>query len=306
MMNESASSNRPPAPLGKLPPTSPPPLFLPARSPNAHKGSFGRVLLIGGSRGMAGAISLAAMSALRCGSGLVTAAVPDRILETVASFHPCVMTMPLADTTPGVFDPQAANQLKPKFASFDAIAIGPGMGTFAGAQHLLDAILHVPTPKVIDADGLNILALEKSRLGKLTGPCVLTPHPGEWERISGIAAHDRKEQCQSAIRFANESGCTILLKGAQTFVTDGEQTYFNSTGNPGMATGGSGDCLTGVIAALLGLGLTPWNASILGAWIHGCAGDLAASRYGMAGMTPCELIQELPFAIDHATQGVQT
>ncbi len=298
-MNESHSGISP-APRGNLPPSCPPPLLLPARLSNAHKGNFGRVLLIGGSRGMAGSISLAAISALRTGSGLVTAAIPDRILETVAGFHPCVMTMPLADTTPGIFDPQAANQLKPKFDSFDALAIGPGMGTGAGAQHLLDSILQLPTPRVIDADGLNILALDKGRIGKLSGPCVLTPHPGEWQRISGISPHDRNQQCQAAIHFAKETGCTILLKGANTFVTDGDQSQMNSTGNPGMATGGSGDCLTGVIAALLGQGLSPWHAAILGAWVHGYAGDMAANRYGMAGMTPCELIQELPSAIDYA------
>ncbi|XZE54889.1 NAD(P)H-hydrate dehydratase [Planctomycetaceae bacterium SH139] len=290
-----------------------PPLHLPRRDSAAHKGDFGRVLVVGGSRGMAGSIAMTATSALRAGAGLVTAAIPDRCLETVAVFNPCVMTRPLADDPAGQFAAKAGEQLAEISSQPDAIAVGPGMGTAGGGRAVLQWVLTQQVPRVIDADGLNTLAAEPawpqrlsqsqqaSQPQRYSGPIVLTPHPGEWQRLSGSSAADRTAQQASARRLAAKSGAIILLKGAGTYVTDGQREYLNRTGNPGMASGGSGDCLTGIIATLLAQRLAAWDATILAAWIHGLAGDLAASEIGMAGMTALDLIAQIPAAVNAAT-----
>jgi len=286
---------------------------VPRRDDAAHKGDFGRVLVVGGSRGMAGSIAMTATSALRTGAGLVTAAIPDRCLETVAVFNPCVMTRPLADAPGGQFAAQAGEQLAAISSQPDAIAVGPGMGTDVGARAVLEWVLTQQVPRVIDADGLNTLAAESawpqrlkqsqqpSQSQQQNGPIVLTPHPGEWQRLSGSSAADRTAQKASARQLAVASGAVILLKGAGTYVTDGPREYLNLTGNPGMASGGSGDCLTGIIATLLAQRLAAWDATILAAWIHGLAGDLAAAEIGIAGMTALELIAQIPAAVTAAT-----
>lgn len=283
-------------------PSPAPPLTLPRREWDSHKGDYGRVLLVGGSRGMAGAISLSAISALQSGAGLVTLAVPDRCLETAASFNPCVMTRPLADSGTGRFSPEAAEQLAELADGFDAFGFGPGMGTESGSAAIVRWFLQWERPRAIDADGLNILAKTDDWPQRLRGPAVLTPHPGEWQRISGEPAKDREAQRAAAMRIAATTGAVILLKGARTFVTDGKQEYTNGTGNPGMATGGSGDVLTGLIASLLGQGLSPFDAARLGAWIHGVAGDMAAERVGgPAGITASGIADALPAAVARAT-----
>lgn len=286
------------------PPPSPArPLTLSRRAVESHKGDYGRVLLVGGSRGMAGSISLSATSALRSGSGLVTLAVPDRCLETAASFDPCVMTKPLADSGSGRFSSEAADQLTDFADAFDAFGIGPGMGTESGSAAVVQWFLASERPRAIDADALNVIARMDDWPERLRGPAVLTPHPGEWQRISGQSAKDRQAQRTAAVRIAAMTGTVILLKGAATFVTDGNQEYTNATGNPGMATGGSGDVLTGLITSLLGQGLRPFDAARLGAWIHGVAGDIAAERIGgIAGITATEIADALPAAIARATE----
>lgn len=275
-----------------------PPYTIPKRARDAHKGDQGKLLLIGGSRGMAGAIALSGMSALKSGAGLVTVATPASCLATVASFHPCLMTLSGEDAD-GQFAVGALAEHIEHFGSYDAVAIGPGMGTGAGAGALLDAVLKLTTPRVIDADGLNLLA-RQDRLNSLRGPCVLTPHPGEWGRITGASSRDREAQCATARDFALRHQCIVLLKGANTFVTDGTREYVNQTGNPGMATAGSGDCLTGLLVSLLGQGLEPWSAACLGAWAHGRAGDLAARQWGEIGMTARELVDQLGPALEGA------
>lgn len=283
------------------PPSPAPPLTLGRRDPESHKGDYGRVLLVGGSRGMAGSISLAAISALKLGSGLVTLAVPDRCLETAASFNPCLMTRPLADTPAGAFAAEAADQLVELVEKFDAFGVGPGMGTGAGAVRVARWALEAGRPAALDADALNAIAEIRAWKTLLRGPVVLTPHPGEWQRICGESAQDRDAQCRAAVEVAAASGAVVLLKGPRTFVTDGSREYVNLTGNPGMASGGSGDVLTGVVTSLLGQGLPPFEAASLGAWIHGTAGDLAAEELGMAGVTAVDIAAALPAAVERAT-----
>jgi NAD(P)H-hydrate epimerase len=284
--------------LGQIPS---PPHRLPGREVQAHKGDFGRVLLVGGSRGMAGSIGISASAALRAGSGLVTVAIPDRCLETVAALNPCLMTIPLADDGRGAFDLSAAAELGDVIDRYDVVMLGPGMGTGPGAAKLLELLLDRAIPVVLDADGLNALAKIEDWSQRLGPRWVLTPHPGEWQRLCGVTAGDRDGQEAAARRIANQFGGVIVLKGAHTLVTAGGDDYRNTTGNPGMATGGSGDCLTGVVGSLVGQGCSSWQAATLGVWAHGLAGDLAAGRLGQAGIVATDLVESLPWAIEMAT-----
>jgi ADP-dependent NAD(P)H-hydrate dehydratase len=278
-----------------------PPLLLPSRESDGHKGSYGRVLLVGGARGMSGAIALSAMASLRSGSGLVSVFLPDRCLETVAGFDPCLMTIAAPDTDQGHFALGAADMLKDRLKGIDAIGIGPGMGTGPGSEAIVGLLaLLEETPRVFDADALNIMAGDNG-IGEngtaFRGPVVLTPHPGELQRLTGAPAGDREMQIEAATELAQRLGITVVLKGANTLVTDGLSRWFNPTGNPGMATGGTGDCLTGIIASLLGQHLEPFAAAKLGTYAHGLAGDLAAVSLGQPGMTATDLLDHLPAAI---------
>ena len=280
---------------------SPPPLRLPVRDKDAHKGSFGRVLLIGGSRGMSGSIALSAQAALRTGSGLVSAAVPDGCLETVAAYHPCVMTVPLAQDRRGRFAFRATHKLAGLVEGVTAVGCGPGMTTGPGSVAIVrDLLRRDDLPRVFDADALNVLAEEG--WGDREGPqgrprrLVLTPHPGELARLAGVGAGDRQRQLAAAERMAFRTGTVIVVKGGPTVAVGPEGRWTNSTGNPGMATAGSGDVLTGVIASLLGQGLNAWDAARLGVWLHGRAGDLAARRWGVVGMVASDLLEAIPEA----------
>lgn len=259
------------------------------------------MLLVGGSRGMSGSIALSSIAALKTGSGLVSAAVPDRCLETVASFHPGVMTIPLPDESGGYFSIDACAKLADRLDRFNAIGCGPGMTTQSGTLRIVERLLEATKkPLVLDADAINALAIlgwpgeKKIDANHL----VLTPHPGEFERLTGAKATNRDEQIRVARQLADNTGAVIVLKGGPTIVVDADQQWSNDTGNPGMATAGSGDVLTGVIASLLGQHLSPWDAARLGVWVHGLAGDLAADRSGQAGLTCWEIAQALPTAID--------
>lgn len=282
--------------------TPQPPFRLPPRNTDAHKGDFGRSLLVGGSRGMCGSIALSAMAALRCGSGLVTAAVPDRCVETVAAFHPCVMTQPMPDDGRGRFSLLASPALSASLAVSAAVGCGPGMTTEPGSIRMVERLLGArSTPRVLDADAINVLAtLHWDDSGRQLGPLVLTPHPGELQRLTGVAAGDREGQIRAAQELAVKTGAVMIVKGGPTVVVSCEEVWTNPTGNPGMATAGSGDVLTGVITSLLGQGLSPWQAATLGVWVHGNAGDKAAARSGQAGMTALEILETLPQAIAEA------
>lgn len=269
---------------------------LPARPVDAHKGTFGRVLLIGGSRGMAGSIALSAMAAMRSGAGLGHVAVPDRILETVAAFEPCVMTHGLACDLDGRLALSSLEELEPLLEEKSAVGIGPGFSRTQQAGSLaVELVRRVTTPMVVDADALFGLSRDISSLEDAAGPRVLTPHPREFARLSGAATptedDGRRNAAEEFARRFHET--VVVLKGAGTIVTDGEQTYVNKTGNPGMATAGTGDVLTGIVTALLGQGMSPFDAAVLGVHAHGLAGDHAAKFKGQIALVATDLIDSL-------------
>lgn len=280
---------------------------LPARRLDAHKGDFGRVLVVGGSRGMIGAPALAADAALRGGAGLVTVAAPETVQLTVASLCPCATSVPLACDADGSLAAGAVRQMLDAAKVADVLAVGPGMGVSPPAVALVRAALEQEKPLVLDADGLNALAhIERWPEIRRCG-AVLSPHPGEFSRLTGAAVgaiqSDREPRAVAAARqWAGSGGAdaplVLVLKGAGTVVTDGRRAFVNDTGNPGMATGGAGDVLTGLIAALIGQGLGLFEAACLATHLHGLAGDLAADELGEAPMIASDLIDFLPDAFE--------
>lgn len=274
---------------------------LPPRRKDAHKGDFGRALLVGGSRGMAGAIALAGMACLRGGAGLVRLAVPESILDTVAGFEPSYMTLPLPADEAGRIAQSASDVLVNHFAASDCVACGPGLSRSEELTRLVRKwFTSVPKPMVLDADGLFPLGAEAGGLMTAGYPRVLTPHPGEFARLCGTPPDvrlPREQQVAEAVKLADRYGLVILLKGHRTVITDGGRTVENETGNPGMATGGSGDVLTGLITALICQGLPAWEAAVLAAHVHGLAGDLAASELTEVSLIASDLIRYLPKAL---------
>src|SRR2546426_9286534 len=253
----------------------------PARPADGHKGTFGRVLIIGGSRGMSGAPSLAGLGALRGGAGLVFVAVPHEILPIVASIEPSYLTIPLAThEEQGGLSVEALPALRRASAGKEAMAIGPGLGTSRDSAAIVTTLYaEFPQSMVVDADALNALAAQPDALRRTSGLRVLTPHPGEFARLLGTdIATVQSQREKLAADFAKAHRVIVLLKGPRTVITDGERIAINLTGNSGLATGGSGDVLTGLIAALLGQGMLPFEAAQLGAHLHGLAGDLAAAE----------------------------
>jgi NAD(P)H-hydrate epimerase len=272
---------------------------LPRRAPDAHKGVYGKVLVLAGSRGMSGAAVLCGRAALRAGAGLVQVACPAAVQPEVAAGHPCYTTFGIRQHADGTFSEGAAADVVELARAANVLAIGPGLGRSDDVRALVrDVLRELPrTRTVVDADGLNALAPFTDEFRNRPVPLVLTPHPGEFARLAGAfdpeLPADREER---AVEFAGRFGVVLLLKGMNSLVTDGRRVYRNSTGNPGMATGGSGDVLTGVIAALLGQHLAPFDAAVLGAWAHGRAGDLAAGVLGQTGLTAADLPENLPAA----------
>jgi NAD(P)H-hydrate epimerase len=268
------------------------------RAPDSNKGTFGRVLVVAGSRGMTGAAVLCGSAALRGGAGLVRVAVPAGVLPLVAAGNPCYMTAPLPDDGDGRLGAGAAAELSRLAAGNDVVALGPGLGRGdAVSAAVLAAVEQVAAPLVLDADGLNALAGKADKLRARKGPTALTPHPGEFARLLGTdipTVQDRRREL--AVRFAAEHNVVLLLKGHGTLVTDGRRLYRNATGNPGMATAGSGDVLTGLITALLGQGLDAFAAAQLAAHLHGKAGDLARDAVGEVSLIATDLLHYLPAA----------
>jgi len=265
--------------------------ILPNRDPWAHKGSFGKILLLCGSRGYTGAAALAAMGALRSGAGLVYLGVPESIyaIEAVKLTEPVVF--PLADEA-GMLSARAVREIAKRLNQMDAVLIGPGLGQSEGTRTVLESVLWLAKcPVVVDADGINMLALHKDILRGRTAPTILTPHDGEFRRIHGRSGEDR---CEAVLELARELNVTVLLKGHRTLITDGNVGYRNTTGNPGMAVGGSGDILAGMIVSLLGQGIMPLEAAACGAWLHGAAGDICAEEIGQYGMLPGDMLTVLP------------
>jgi ADP-dependent NAD(P)H-hydrate dehydratase len=280
--------------------TAEPMLGLAPREAESHKGSYGRVMIVGGSRGKAGAPALAGLAALRSGAGLVTVAVPRSVQGVVAGFEPSLMTAGLGDVSSDALQQESLDELLELAANQTCLAVGPGMGAEPTTQRLVHALYHKLTqPMVVDADGLNAMAQWPEGLVHPGGARILTPHPGEFGRLAEKCAEDLNERAEQAARLClrDKTGQTlIILKGHRTIVTDGERVSFNQTGNPGMATGGSGDSLTGILTALLGQGLSPWDAARLGVYVHGLAGDLAAEELGEVSLIASDIIDFLPLA----------
>jgi len=270
---------------------------LPPRDPEAHKGSFGTALIVGGSLGMTGAAALAGMAALRGGAGLVRVAVPRQCLAVVAAIEPSYMTAPLADDDAGRIAEAAYDRIVELAETATVVACGPGLGRSPGLDRLVARLYQeVRRPMVVDADALNALAAQPEVLAKPGGSRILTPHPGEFARLIGRKL-DREASRQAAVDAARRWGVVVVLKGHRTFVTDGRRQYRNTTGNPGMATGGSGDSLTGLVTALACQGPEPYDAARLGVYLHGLAGDLAARQLGEVSIIAGDLVRFLPQAI---------
>ena len=264
---------------------------LPDRKPDSHKGDYGRILLLCGSMGYTGAAALAAMGALRAGAGLVYLGVPQSIyaIEAVKLTEAVVFPLPDRD---GMLDASALDKLLPMLENMDAVLMGPGLGVSPGTEAVVTTVLRqYDGPVVLDADGINLMTAHKDILRGRTAPTILTPHAGEFVRFGGVLSGDRTE---SAVKLAEDLGCIVLLKGHRTVITDGHRIYVNPTGNPGMAVGGSGDVLAGMIVSLLGQGIEPLAATACAAWLHGAAGDRCAQTLGQYGMLPSDMLQELP------------
>lgn len=265
--------------------------LLPNRRLDAHKGDFGKILLLAGSVGYTGAPVLSALGALRAGAGLVFLGVPESIYQIAAMklIEPIVFPLPQQD---GMLSQEALPRILEKASSMDAVLIGPGLGCSAATEEIVCQVLSAyPGPVVLDADGINLMGKHKDILRGRTSPTILTPHAGEFQRLTGRKPENRLE---SAVQAAEDLGVILVLKGHETIVTDGATAYINHTGNPGMAVGGSGDVLAGMIVSLLGQGIPPLQAAACGVWLHGAAGDLCAKELGQYGMLPTDMVQVLP------------
>ena len=273
---------------------------LPGRPREGHKGTFGTVLVAAGSPGMPGAAGLCARAVLRSGAGLCKVACPEQVQPTVAAIAPCATYLPL-ETETGFFQESHVQRVLQEAALAGTLAVGPGMGRGPGQERFLARLVRETTvPTVVDADGLNALAgaaQEPLARPEGAGVLVLTPHPGEAARLLSTTTREvQADREGTALALARWCGGVCLLKGAGTVVTDGNRLYVNDTGNPGMATGGSGDVLTGIVAALLAQGKKAFDAAVLGAWLHGRAGDLGAERLGPWCLTAEDLLDDLPRA----------
>lgn len=265
--------------------------LVPPRDPEGHKGTFGKVMLLCGSRGFTGAAWFAAMGALRSGAGLVYLGVPESIyaIEAVKLNEPVIFPLPEEG---GTLSEAAIPEILRRLPQMDAVLLGCGLGQSPGVLKVAEAVLDAAVcPVVLDADGINILSQHRDILRRRNAPTVLTPHDGEFARIGGDLQGERMESTQA---LARDLGCIVLRKGHRTCITDGEVCYRNTTGNSGMATGGSGDVLAGILVSLLGQGMKPLEAAACAAWFHGAAGDLTAQRLGEYGMLPTDLLEDLP------------
>ncbi|MGI6141803.1 MAG: NAD(P)H-hydrate dehydratase [Caldicoprobacterales bacterium] len=267
------------------------------RPRNSHKGTFGRVAVIAGSTGMTGAAHLAALGALRAGAGLVTLGIPASLNPIMEQKLTEVMTFPLEDKGQGCLMPESFHDVTELLDNKDVLAFGPGCGKNPGVFEILRNILgrfHIPI--VIDADGLNHISGDMNLVRTHKAPVILTPHPGEMSRLAGLDVKDiLGRPVEVAAQTAREYGCIILLKGAASVAAEPEgRVYINTSGSSGMAKGGSGDVLTGIIASLIAQGYPPFEATVLGGYIHGRAGEKAACQLGETGMTAEDIINALP------------
>jgi hydroxyethylthiazole kinase-like uncharacterized protein yjeF len=272
----------------------------PRRDPAAHKGTFGHVLVIAGSVGKTGAAALASLAALRVGAGLVTLAIPHSLNDALEVKLTEVMTEPVAETEARSIGQEALDRLLHLAAGKSAVALGPGLGTHPSTQKLVHELLScLQLPVVLDADGINALAGRADFLARVAAPVIVTPHPGELSRLLDIPRDEvLRKRFPLAQDAASRLNVTLVLKMAHTVVASPtRQAVLVPTGNPGMATGGTGDVLTGLIAGLLAQGIAPGLAAQAGAYVHGLAGDLAAARLGQEAMLAGDLLNHVPDAI---------
>lgn len=265
--------------------------YLPDRDPWAHKGDFGKILLLCGSKGYTGAAALSATGALRSGAGLVYLGVPESIyaIEAIKLTEPIVFSL---QDDMGMLSAKACSEIVNCLSGKDAVLIGPGIGQAEGTFLAVKTVLeNFPGPVVLDADGINVIKAHKDIVRGRTAPTIITPHDGEFCRLFGRLPADR---IQDAAALAKELDAVVLLKGHETVITDGKNCYINKTGNPGMAVGGSGDVLSGIIVSLLGQGLSPLEAAACAAWLHGAAGDICQEEIGQYGLLPSDMVQVLP------------
>ena len=265
--------------------------LLPDRDPWGHKGTFGKILLLCGSRGYTGAAYFAAMGAQRSGAGLTFLGVPESIyaIEAVKLNEPVIFPLPEENGKLSIY---AVSEIEKRLPDMDAVLVGCGLGQSGGTLSVVKAVLEqAKCPVVLDADGINVLKGHKDILRGRAYPTILTPHDGEFLRFGGTIGDDRMA---SAAYFSREWNSIVLLKGHRTCITDGETGYINETGNPGMAVGGSGDVLAGILVSLLGQGIAPLEAAACAAWIHGAAGDLCTEEIGQYGMLPTDMLLRIP------------
>ncbi|MFH0908969.1 MAG: NAD(P)H-hydrate dehydratase [bacterium] len=273
--------------------------FFPRRRRASHKGSYGHVLLIGGARGYAGSIALSARAALRSGVGLVSVLAPEGIRNIVAGAALEAMVWGGAETESGSLAARAWTDVLPRIGEFKAVLVGPGLTRHAESLALVKAILAgCPVPLVLDADAISVLEDQAGAIAKAKSPVIITPHPGELGRLLGLDAKKvQADRCGHALLAVKKSKGVVVLKGAGTVVAcEGKPAQINMTGNPGMATGGAGDVLAGLMAGLLAQGMTPFDAARTAVYVHGKAGDNAAWRKSQVSMNAGDIIDELSYA----------
>lgn len=265
--------------------------LFPKRQRDTHKGDYGRILLLCGSVGFTGAAYLAAMGALRSGAGLVFLGVPESIYTIEAVKLNEAIVFPLPEEN-GKLSAAALPEILRRLPQMDAVLIGPGLGISDGTWAVLQGVLeNAACPIIADADGINLLSMHKNIVHGWKVPLVLTPHDGEFARIFGRFPENR---LADAVSLAKAYDAVVLLKGHRTLITDGRTAYRNTTGNPGMAVGGSGDLLAGILVSLIGQGIAPLKAAAAAAWLHGAAGDRCAEAMGEYGMLPSDMLTILP------------
>ncbi len=267
------------------------------RDKNSHKGTYGTALFICGSYGMSGAAIMSATAALRCGLGIAKIALPDKIYDIVAKSVPEAVCLPCATSADGTFCGDDTQKITDYMKNCSVIVIGCGMGQSVDNAKILDAVIkNAECPIIIDADGINLLAQNIDIIKQTRVPVILTPHPAEMSRLCKITTFDIQNNRQHiATEFSRDYGVFVVLKGNKTIVaTPDAKAYFNVTGNAGMATGGSGDVLAGIIAAFVARADNLTGALCDAVYIHGAAGDLAAKQMSKTSMLPRDLIERLP------------
>lgn len=274
--------------------------LLPLRFKNSNKGDYGKIFIVTGSVGMTGAGCLTAGAALRTGAGLVYIGVPSKLTSIYDTLVLESVTVPLEDNNTGYLSRNCIAQILERLKRSTAAAVGPGLSTSDDTVEIVGKIIEsAEIPVVYDADALNAISRDVSVLKKLKTKCIITPHPGEMSRLGGITIEEvQNNRVEVAREFAAKWNVVTVLKGSRTIVADPDgEVYINTTGNPGMATGGTGDVLTGIITGLSAQGLKPLEAAVAGVYLHGLAGDNAAKIKGEHGMTAGDLVAELPYAI---------